>query len=201
MPVIGITGGIATGKSLITRLLKARGATTFSADDAARAVLTPGGLTLQEIARTFGKEMLRPDGALDRARLGQRIFADPAAREQLNRIMHPPILRLLHAQIASAREDLPPTALIAVEMPLLFEARLQDWFDAIIVVTASEATQVARLRARNGLDEAEARRRLVAQWPMADKIARADFVIANEGTPEQAAEAVETLWNQLTSPP
>jgi dephospho-CoA kinase len=201
MPVIGITGGIATGKSLVTQLFKARGATTFSADDAARAVLTPGGPTLQVIARTFGKEMLRPDGALDRARLGQRIFTDPAAREQLNRIMHPPILRLLHAQIASAREDLPPTALIAVEMPLLFEAHLQDWFDAIVVVTASEATQVARLRARNGLDEAEARRRLEAQWPMADKVAHADFVIANEGTPEQAAEAVEALWNRLTSPP
>lgn len=199
MPVIGITGGLATGKSLVTRLLGAKGATVFSADEAARAVLSPNGAVLQEIVRAFGPEMRRPDGSLDRGRLGQRIFADPEARERLNRIMHPPILRLLRAQIESARADLPPDAVIVVEVPLLYETGMQDWFDRVVVVTASEASQIARLQARNGLDEAEARRRLAAQWPMREKVRLADEVVINDGTREEAAEAVEALWQRLKS--
>src|SRR5438105_7238577 len=127
MPVVGITGGLATGKSLVTALFKAEGATVFSADEAARAVLEPNGPVLREIAQTFGAEMIRPDGSLDRARLAQRIFADPKNRERLNRITHPPILRLLRAQIEGAQADLPPGSVIAVEVPLLFETNMQDW--------------------------------------------------------------------------
>lgn len=199
MPVIGITGGLATGKSLVTRLLGAKGATVFSADEAARAVLSPNSAVLQEIVRAFGPEMQRPDGSLDRSRLGQRIFADAEARERLNRIMHPPILRLLRAQIESARADLPPDAVIVVEVPLLYETGMQDWFDRVVVVTASEASQIARLHTRNRLDEAEARRRLAAQWPMREKERLADEVVINDGTQEEAAEAVEALWQRLKS--
>src|SRR4051794_34299415 len=116
MPVVGITGGLATGKSLVTALFRAEGAVVFSADEAARAVLEPNGPVLREIARAFGAEMLRPDGSLDRARLARRIFADAQARAQLNRITHPPILRLLRAQIEGAQDDLPPGTVIAVEV-------------------------------------------------------------------------------------
>ncbi len=201
MPVVGITGGIATGKSLVTRLFQAQGATVFSADEAARAVLAPGGPVLRAIAQAFGPEMLRPDGTLDRARLAQRIFADPQARAQLNRITHPPILRLLRAQIEGALDDLPPDTVIAVEVPLLFETHLEDWFDHIVVVSASEAVQLARLRARNGLDIAQARQRLAAQGPLADKIARADTVIENNGSISEVAQAVAALYQRLQAAP
>jgi dephospho-CoA kinase len=201
MPVIGITGGIATGKSLVTDLFRQRGATTFSADEAARAMLAPGGPVLASIVQAFGPEIQRPDGNLDRAALGQRIFADPEARARLDRILHPPILRLLRAQIAAAQEDLPPEAVIAVEVPLLYEAHLEDWFDHIVVVSASETTQLTRLRIRNGLEEAEARQRLAAQWPLADKVARADFVLTNDGSRDEIAAAVAALWKRLRTAP
>jgi dephospho-CoA kinase len=197
MPVIGITGGLATGKSLVTRLLQERGATTFSADEAARAVLVPGGPVLREVAQAFGPQILTAAGQLDREKLAQRIFADGQAREQLDRRMHPPILRLLRAQIEAAQDDLPPGSVIAVEVPLLYETNMQDWFDLIVVVTASESTQIARLRARNGLSEAEARRRLAAQWPLKEKAARADIVLENEGALAETTTAVDALWNRI----
>jgi len=197
MPVIGITGGLATGKSTVTRLLQAKGAVTFSADEAARAVLTPESALLRAIAAAFGPEALQPDGSLNRGWLGQRIFADPQAREQLNHMMHPPIQRLLREQIESAQRDLPSGSLIAVEIPLLFENNLESWFERIVVVSASESTQVARLMARNGLEEAEARRRLAAQWPLPLKVARADDVIVNEGSRQPLEAAVDALWKRL----
>src|SRR5690348_5304575 len=121
MLVVGITGGLATGKSLVTRRLHELGAVMFSADEAARAVLAPHGPVLAQIAADFGADMLTADGRLDRTRLGQRVFADATARAHLNQIMHPPILRLLRAQIDACRVDLPPTTVVVVEVPLLFE--------------------------------------------------------------------------------
>src|SRR5579859_2739948 len=171
MLVVGITGGLATGKSLVTRRLHALGAITFSADEAARAVLTPP--LLARLAATFGGAILTADGRLDRGALAQRIFADPMARALLEQITHPPILRLLRAQIDACQVDLPATSVVAVEVPLLFETHLESWFERIVVVTTSESVQNVRLRARSGLDEAEARRRLAAQWPLALKQARA----------------------------
>lgn len=196
MSVLGITGGIATGKSLVTRRFRQQGALVFSADEAARAILTPGGSVLDAIRDAFGAEMLLPDGSLDRARLGQRIFADAAARARLNRLTHPPILRLLRAQIEAAREDF-PCALIAVEVPLLYEANLQDWFDSVLVVTAPERAQIARLRARDGLSEAQARQRIAAQRPLKDKAARADIVLSNDGTPADLEAATDRLIARL----
>jgi dephospho-CoA kinase len=195
--VVGITGGLATGKSLVTRMLQARGAITFSADEAARAVLTPGGAALNAIASEFGREMLHPNGELDRARLGQFIFSDTAARDRLNRILHPAILRLLCAQIEASRKDFSPATIIAVETPLLYETNLSDWFERIVVVTATETTQIARLKERSGLDEAEARRRIAAQWPLSEKAARADWVLVNDGSLENVQVSVDRLWNYL----
>jgi dephospho-CoA kinase len=193
--ILGITGGLATGKSAVTRLLRERGVTVFSADEAARATLTAP--VVRAIAAAFGPEMLRPDGSLDRAQLGARVFADPAARGRLNRITHPPILRLLCSQIEAARDDLPPGSLIAVETPLLYETELSGWFDSVLVVSAPESVQIARLQARNGLVEAEARRRIAAQWPLREKEARADYVIVNDGTLADLEQAVDALLNRL----
>jgi dephospho-CoA kinase len=161
--------------------------------------LTPGGPTLRALAETFGPDILHSDGTLDRARLAQRAFANADTLAQLNRIMHPPILRLLRAQIEGARRDLPPDTVIAVEVPLLFETGIEDWFDRVLVVSASEPTQLARLRARNGLEEAEARRRIAAQWPLAEKERRADWVIHNDGTREELFRAVDTFWDARIS--
>jgi dephospho-CoA kinase len=193
--VVGITGGVATGKSAVTRLFQKRGITVFSADEAARAPLTDS--VRNAIAEAFGPEMLRPDGSLDRARLAARVFSDPEARERLNRITHPPILRLLCAQIESARKDLPPGSLIAAEVPLLYETELSGWFDYVLVVSASESVQLARLQSRNQLRRAEALRRIRSQMALQDKEARADFLITNNGTYAELEQAVDALIEHL----
>ena len=196
--VVGITGGLASGKSAVTDLLRRRGALVFSADEASRAVMAMGGPVLARVAAEFGG-VIDPNGALDRAALGRRIFADADARERLNSIVHPAVIRLLHSQIQAAREDF-PGATVVVEVPLLFEANLSEWFERIVVVTASEPTQIARLAARNGLDEQEARGRIRAQWPITEKARRAHFVIQNEGSQGELDMAVERLWDKLHQP-
>ena len=197
MPLIGLTGGIATGKSTVTRMLAARGAVTFSADEAARAVLVRNGPALRRIAAEFGPEMLTPAGDLDRTRMGRTVFADSAARHRLEQILHPLIRSLLRAQIEAAQRDLPTDTLIVVEIPLLYEGGLENWFDQVIVVAAPEAMQRERLQYRNGLNSEESSRRLAAQWPLDRKIARADHVLRNTGSMSQLAVAVETLWPLL----
>ncbi|HLJ54242.1 MAG TPA: dephospho-CoA kinase [Chthonomonadaceae bacterium] len=201
--MIGVTGGIATGKSAVTRMLANRGAVTFSADEAARAVLTPRSKVLAAVAAEFGPEAIAADGSLDREAVGERIFADAASRERLNRITHPAILRLLRAQIEGAQYDLAPGTMVAVEVPLLYEANLSDWFELIVVVAASEPTQIARLMARGAPDEAQARRRLQAQLPIREKVRLADYVIWNDGSPDDLDTAVTRLWDELlrTGPP
>lgn len=194
MLFLGITGGLATGKSLVTRRLQALGAVTFSADEAARAILAPNGAAMRAIADQFGSSVLTSDSSLDRAALGARIFTDPDARQRLNAITHPLILRLLNAQMQAVRDDLPARTVVAVEVPLLFETHLEAWFDRVVVVTASEAIQVARLCERNGLDKDEARQRLAAQWPMAEKVARADDIIVNDDGIEAVYTAIDSLW-------
>ncbi len=197
MPLIGLTGGIATGKSAVTRLLAARGATTFSADEAARAVLVRNGSALHQIATEFGPEMLTAGGDLDRARLGHMVFADREARRKLERILHPLIRSLLRAQIEAAQRDLPPGTVIVVEIPLLYEGGLETWFEQVVVVAASETLQRERLQLRNHLSVEEADRRIAAQWPLDWKVAQADQVVWNDGSPEQLAASVENLWSLL----
>jgi len=195
--LVGITGGPACGKSAVTRLLRQRGAEVFSADEAARAVLSINGPVHAAIVEAFGSNILSKDGELNRAALGRLVFADAGARERLNRITHPAILRLLHAQLNAALKDSSAGAIIAAEVPLLFETDIADWFERIVVVAASEATQIARLKARNGLNEAEARDLLKAQWPIQQKVLLADYVVWNEGSKEDLDAAVARLWDQL----
>lgn len=191
--VIGITGGPATGKSTVTGLFRHYGAVTFSADEASRAVTGPGSPALRCIAAEFGGEYFRPDGSLDRHRLGALVFGDAGARRRLEALTHPYILRLLRSQIEAVREDYPHDTTVAVEMPLLFEAGLEGWFDSVVVVAASEETQVRRLQERDGLDETDARRRLAAQMPLQAKTARANHVIWNDGRPAEAASQVRQI--------
>ena len=197
--VVGITGGIASGKSAALERLRLHGAVVFSADEASRAILTPGGHVLKALGRAFGPTIVLDDGSLDRSALGARIFSDAAARLRLNRIMHPAILRLLRSQIDAAVADLPAGTLIVVEAPLLFETNLSGWFERIIVVGASEPTLIARLKARNGLTDVEARERLNSQWPIAKKAKRADIVIWNDGSPGELDMAIDRLWEELNA--
>ena len=201
MPLIGITGGLATGKSAVTALFKSYGAVVFSADEAVRAVQTPGSSVVHAIAALFGSHILRPDGSLDRVLLGSLVFTDSNLLKALNRIVHPPTTRLLRAQIDAVREDFAPNKTIVIEIPLLFEANFQDWFEQIIVVASSETSQVARLRARNGLNEQEARRRIAVQMPMAAKIACADVVIHNDGSFSDLSETTARIWQQFGCQP
>ena len=198
MRTIGITGGLGTGKSLATELMREQGAITFSADEAARAALDPSGPTLRDIGRVFGADALNSDGSLNRAYLASQVFADEQARHTLNQLTHPPILRLLRAQIEACRVDFAPSAIVVVEVPLLFETKMQNWFEPIVVVSASQTVQLTRLRKRNGLSEEEARQRIAAQMPLELKVAQADVVLHNEGSPAELERDVKTLWRQWT---
>lgn len=194
MHILGITGGIATGKSTVTRVLAELGAPTVSADALARELLAPGTDTAQAVLDVF------PDcadaGAINRRALGHLVFANPAARAHLEALTHPAIIAALQTQIAAWREaDDVPTA--AAEIPLLYEAGLEALVDKIIVVTCAEQVQIARLRDRLGIDEAEARRLIAAQWPLAEKVAKADIVITTNETLEATRRQVEAFWTSL----
>jgi len=202
MRVIGLTGGIASGKSLVASMLRSLGATVLSADEVARDVVTPGSEALEGIVQAFGPEMIRPDGTLDRKRLGDLIFRDASARARLNAIMHPRIHRILQAQVDRLRTTTAP-AVIIVDIPLLLDTASRDYLslDGVIVVSVDKETQIARLRSRQGLGREAAEKRLQAQRPLAEKVAEADWVIDNSGSPAQTRGQVETLWNQLQKSP
>lgn len=197
--LVGITGGVATGKSTVATLFRKLGATVFSADEAAREVVAPGSPALQSIADRFGPEFIHSDGTLDRAKLGALVFADAGARADLERITHPAILRRLREQIDSARARLPAGSVIAVEVPLLYEAGMEDWFDKVVVVACSLDVQAARLRARSGLSEQEALRVIAAQMPLEEKVRRAHLTVWNDGGPAELEREVERAWNGLTA--
>jgi dephospho-CoA kinase len=192
MRLIGVTGGIATGKSTVGAMLAAHGSAVIDADELAREVVLPGRPALAEVARRFGEEMLRPDGTLDRARLGAVVFADPDARRDLERITHPRIAALTQERIAQALAG--PAPLVAVDIPLLFENGRESLFEGVLLVYAPRAVQVRRMRERNGLDAAAAEQRLAAQMPIEEKHARATWVIDNSGDLEATSRAVNAWW-------
>ena len=193
--VLGITGGIATGKSRVAELFAECGATVISADELAREVVAPGGDVLKALADRFGAGILLPDGYLDRTALAAIIFADPAARSDLNRIIHPAIAELAEVRLQKFRAE--GVDLIVYEAPLLFEADAVSRVDKVLVVTADNETQFQRLMARDQIDQAAAQARVAAQMPLAEKVARADYVIDNSGSVEQTAATVRTLYRQL----
>jgi dephospho-CoA kinase len=196
MPVIGITGGIATGKSVVARMFEELGAVTFSADDASREVMAPGSEVVRKVEETFGKQFVLPDGHADRTALAALVFSNAEAKEKLEKITHPAILELLKKRIEDAqRKD--PDAFLVVEAPLLFEANLESWFDEIIVVATARRVQVERLLARNRLTPDEAYRRIESQMPLEEKMALADHVIRNDGPLEETRKQVESLWAKL----
>ncbi|MGH2453611.1 MAG: dephospho-CoA kinase [bacterium] len=199
--VVGLTGGLASGKSAVAAVLRDLGAHVISADAIAREIVVPGRAALREIAEAFGPEIVGADGRLDRARLAARIFADPAARARLNAITHPRIRKRMRDEVDRLTRTLPPQAVIILDIPLLLDtaSRLDYPLEGVVVVGVDEATQTERLRRRDGLSADEARSRLGAQRPLREKVAEADWMIDNSGTPEETRRQVEALWRRLTA--
>lgn len=197
MCVVGITGSVATGKSLVAEAFRRRGARILSADALARQVTSPGSPALRQIADEFGEQVIRPDGTLDRAAVAARVFRDTQARQRLEAIVHPPVLKQIRTEIEAHRNLRGDDEVLIVEVPLLFEVGIADWFDRIIVVAATREQQIARAMARDGLTAEEVEHRVAAQMPIEEKIAAADVVIWNTGTPEDLEREVEKLWSEI----
>lgn len=195
--LFGLTGGIASGKSTVGRMFRELGCPLIDADLVAREVVEPGSAGLAEVVAAFGEEVLLPDGSLDRAALGRRVFGDPAERRKLNAILHPKIgARTAEraAALAAAGEQI-----ACYEAALLVENGIADMFRPLVVVVVPEAVQIARVIARDALSEAEARERVAAQLPLSKKVAVADHVIDNSGDPESTRARVREIWAKLTA--
>ncbi len=174
---VALTGGIATGKSVVARALREAGVATVDADVLARDAVAPGSPGLAEVVARFGEAVLRPDGTLDRAALGAVVFSDAAARRDLERMVHPRV----RAGIDTFFATLASGAAGIAEIPLAYETGWASTFDLVVVVACRRETQRARLMARDGFTAADADRRLAAQWPITDKVRLADAVVVTDG--------------------
>lgn len=197
--ILGVTGGIAAGKSSVSEEFRQLGAAVVSADELARAIVQPGSPVLKQLVAHFGTGILAADGTLDRGALGRKIFADPRARRTVNDITHPAIARLAEKRLAELKKGRAP--LVVYEAPLLFEAGARRRVDAVLVVKIDPAVQLQRLMAREKIDAAAARRRVAAQMPQEEKIVRADYVIDNSGDPQQTRAQVRELFARLRAGP
>lgn len=193
--VLGLTGGIAAGKSSVAAIFAECGATVVSADQLAREVVAPGSAVLQELVAAFGASILTPSGELDREQLGQLIFADPQARRRLNTITHPAIARLAESRLWELRRQQVP--LVIYEAPLLFEAGAESRVDRVLTVVATPEAQLERLCRRDRLTPEAARERMAAQWSQAEKVVRADYVIDNSGPLAATRGQVLALYQHL----
>lgn len=196
--VIGITGGIATGKSAVLGMLAELGAEVLSADELARKVLAKGCDGYWETVQRFGEGILETDGEIDRSALAGIIFSDGQARQDLNDITHPRIIAAMRERIERFRANPPsPTSVLAVEIPLLVECGLEATVDKVLVVAAEPQRQVSRLTMERGMLAAEANRRIAAQMPIERKIERADWVIYNDGSLESLGSSVRAIWGEI----
>jgi dephospho-CoA kinase len=191
---VGLTGGIATGKSYCLARFAALGAAVVDADRLARDAVAPGSRALEAVSLRFGPAILLPDGSLDRAALGRIVFSDRAARADLEAIVHPEVYRGIGEWFASCP---PATRLAIADIPLLFETGHSHDFDRVVVAACDPHQQLTRLMARDRLSETEARARLNAQWPIEEKVARADHVIRTGGTLADTDAQVRTVYELL----
>jgi dephospho-CoA kinase len=197
---VGLTGGIGSGKSEVSRRLAARGAVIIDADVAAREVVAPGTPGLAQIAEAFGPEVLGPDGALDRERLGAIVFRDPALRAKLNAIVHPLVREWMTVAERAAAEAAAATGrdlIVVHDVPLLAESRRADGFDLVIVVDVPPELQVERLIRQRGMTPDQARARMAAQASRDQRLAIAGVVIDNSGSLDDLDRRVAEVWADL----
>jgi dephospho-CoA kinase len=191
---VGLTGGIATGKSYCLARFATLGVPVVDADLLARDAVAPGSRALADVATRFGASILLPDGSLDRAALGRIVFTDRAARTDLEAIVHPEVYRRIGEWFAARP---PATRLAIADIPLLFETGHEHDFERVIVAACDPQQQLRRLMQRDSLSEAEARARLNAQWPIEEKVARADYVIRTDGSVADTDSQVRTVYEML----
>jgi dephospho-CoA kinase len=192
---VAITGGAGSGKSTVARMFKELGAEVLDADQIARDAVAMGTPAWQELRRLFGEDFFNQNGTLNRSKLAQRIFADPEARHRLETLIHPLVAQELRSRVADLeRQDV---GLVLVEVPLLFEAGREEEFDLVIVVVAPKADRIQRLKSRDHRTDEEIRGILQAQWPLADKVARADYVVENGRELSFTQQQVKIIWEKL----
>jgi dephospho-CoA kinase len=193
--LVGLTGGIASGKSTVAEILKRQGAAIINADVLAREVVEPGRQAWTEIVNTFGTAVLQPDRALDRQKLRAIIFDDPAARKKIESIIHPQVRALAEQRI---REHAAAGyAVIVYEVPLLFEGNLQEWLRPVILVACDVDTQRKRLQGRDNLSAAQAQKHIEAQMSLEEKRRLADYVIENNGSLEDLERHVQAVLEKI----
>jgi dephospho-CoA kinase len=195
--LVGLTGGIASGKSTVATMLRELGAKIINADDLARAIVQPGKEAWKEIVAAFGTEVLRPDRAIDREKLRTTIFQDAAARKRLDSITHPRIRALAQARAQELAAK--GAAIVIYEAPLLFENEAHLWLRPVILVACDDFLQRRRLKARDRLNDAEIEQHIKAQMPLSEKRALADFVIENNGDLEDLKKQVKEVWTKLAN--
>ncbi len=196
MITVGLTGGIGSGKSEVARLLAEHGAVVVDADALAREAVEPGTPGLAAVVAEFGPDVLAADGSLDRAALGRIVFVDPERRAALEAIVHPYVGRRSAELMAAAPDD----AVVVYDVPLLVEKSLQDGYDVVVVVDASDETRLRRLVDLRGMPEQDARDRMAAQASRDERLAVADRVVVNDGDLEALRDVVDRLWSTWLPP-
>ena len=192
--IIGITGGIASGKSTVTEFLRRQGYQVIDADQVVHELQEPGGRLYQALLSTFGPAILQEDGRLDRPKLGAMIFGDPELLAQSSQIQN----QIIREELAGRRDLLAETEdIFFMDLPLLFELQYEDWFDQIWLVDVTEKTQLSRLMTRNSLSQEEAEKRIAAQLSLLEKRKRADVLIDNNGSLEQTRQQLRDALQKL----
>jgi dephospho-CoA kinase len=198
MRIVGLTGGAASGKSLVLRAFMELGAYVIDCDVLSREAVIPCSKAWWEIVRVFGDDILRKDLAIDRKKLRAIVFSDPKQRAALEAIVHPEVRRKCVERIEAIKKiDTKPDTLVVVDVPLLIETGMQADFDTVIVVYVSEETQMKRLMARDGITKAAARELIGLQRPLQEKLQFADYVLSNDGTRDETEKQVSALFATL----
>ena len=193
---VGLTGGIASGKSTVAEAFARLGAKVLDADKVAREVVLPGQPAWRKLQQAFGPEFFLPDGEVNRSKLRRLVFADPEERSKLNAIVHPEVMKEINCRFEQLTTSA-PDGVVVVDVPLLLEVGVAHRFDRVIVVYVTKSIQIERLRQRDGLSLEEARRALSTQMVLNKKVEQADYVIDNSGTRAETQAQVEEVWQEL----
>ena len=194
-PVIGVTGAPGAGKSTLAAIFADLGAQVVDADTIGRSVVETDPVLLRQLTDAFGPDIFAPDGSLDRSALGRRAFASAEATRRLNTIVHPPLLQRVQQELERTRNT--PTRAVILDAALILEWGARDLVDALVVITAPEASRLARQMGARDLSEAEVRERTAAQWPQERKAAVADYVIPNDGSPDELRSHALAVWQAI----
>jgi dephospho-CoA kinase len=198
--IIGLTGGIVSGKSTVARMFKDLGAKIVDADKLGHKVILPQGAAWKRIIKIFGKDILQKDQTINRKKLGKIVFANQNLLKKLNKITHPEIIKLIKKEISLAKDDSKEEKkILIIDAALIYETKIDRLMDKIIVVYLDEEEQLKRLIKRNNLSEKEALQKIKSQIPLKEKIEIADYVIDNSNSLDKTKEQVETIWQEIVS--